>query len=221
VIRRAIPQSKIDEHRFRCRVRFERPGTGLWDVHKYVHAWLDARLGKDNYAFHPDTWDGHGLEAHALHFDDYTIIPDLMKHYDAIVTVAHRTPKFWATVARADVRVLRDAIFHIQQTITERLNADEVKVTWTLGVCSVRYGVEMKLGDVARLREVFALTEIDTLLSRSPPLDESFIVELEDGQRGSLETGLGLLQDLRPAPEEHISVLRAFLDTVTVIADQR
>jgi len=41
---------------------------------------LDQRVGKDNYAFHSDDWDGHSRDCYALYFDDHAIIDGLLKY---------------------------------------------------------------------------------------------------------------------------------------------
>ena len=217
MIKRAnLSKAALSKNRFRFRVRFERPpGGGVWDLERSLLSWLDRRLGKDNYAFQEDRWDGYGLHAYALHLDDHTAIPDLLAHYDGIRTEIRRRPQFRASIDRQTARAARLAIAALQTRIVERLNADCVRVIWSMGRAEMLPGEASTVGDHLMLSRIRSLSEIDALLSALPSDGEPLEVVLEDDHRGVLEVGLTMLGDVRPPVSvEEIAPIRALVDSL-------
>lgn len=83
-MRRSTPLKAVDERKYRVRLRFERPpGVGEWDTCA-LEGWLNERLGRRRWGLHGDSWEGHSFESFALHFDDHTVIPDLLVYIDSM-----------------------------------------------------------------------------------------------------------------------------------------
>ena len=215
-------KQKNDEQRFRFRVRFERPpGAGGWDLERTLFAWLDQRIGKGNYAFYPDYWVGHGLgytehnETYALHFDDHTIIPDLLMHYDGIYLEVTKPVQFRAVVQREQLRRLRASISQLQRYLVDYLNKPYVRVTWAMGQARFMNGNSVSIGDNIRVGRINELTQIDGLLSVVPPEGQDLTVMLSDYLRGALEMSVVNWRDKRPPPTpEELEPLQRFIETI-------
>jgi hypothetical protein len=50
--RRGPPQKRIDDHAFPVRVKVLVPGRGFENLLLGIHRWLDAKVGRGNYATH-------------------------------------------------------------------------------------------------------------------------------------------------------------------------
>jgi hypothetical protein len=87
--RRSTPARLTDARRFRIKVKFAIPPAGLGRVTDDLYAWLIARLGRDGYAVHPDTWDGY-LQASAVHLDDAAVVTELIAWLEARVPAVAR-----------------------------------------------------------------------------------------------------------------------------------
>jgi len=201
-------QKKLDERRFRFRARFERPEEGVWKLEDGLTHWLDKKLGRDNYALHGDDWEGHGWNSYALHFDDHTIIPELLDRLESLRAEVRRVPSYVVSITREQARAVRSAIVALQACLVDKLNAEMPRVTWAMGRCEVLRDMPQTEGERVHISNINMLTEVDRLLSVN---DGTGSVRLEDGQRGAIEVALLHMRDLRPAPVEHIAVLRAFL----------
>jgi len=87
--RRSSPARVTDARRFRIKVKFAIPAAGLGRVTDELYAWLIARLGRDGYAVHPDSWDGY-LQASAVHLDDAAAVTELVAWLEARVPTIAR-----------------------------------------------------------------------------------------------------------------------------------
>jgi len=81
MIQRSPKASKVDDARFRFRIKLETPKDGFGQCLNELHAWLDKRLGRGNYGLHSVRWSGR-INAIAIHTDDPTLAPDLLEWYD-------------------------------------------------------------------------------------------------------------------------------------------
>jgi hypothetical protein len=210
--RRSIPARKLDERKYRFRVRFERlPGGGFFRGDAFA-LWLDERLGSKNYAFHPDTWEGHGIETYALHFDDHRIIPELLKFHATLEVINSTKARFVATVNRDQVEALGIAIPALQARLIDLLGAAGLQTIWALGRCDLVSAVTATMGDRLRLAHVNLLAMVREKLERCSAKDGALIIE--DDQRGAVELGLVMLRDLRPQPAEEIKALQALTEAL-------
>ena len=80
--RRSPPASKTDDRRFRFRVKFRRPDTGIFPA-RGLHDWLTERVGLKGYAIHPVDWNQIG-ETLAVYFDDPLLFLDLVAYLDEL-----------------------------------------------------------------------------------------------------------------------------------------
>ncbi len=208
------PQRRIDERRFRFRVRFTYPEGNGWRRTEDLRAWLDKRLGAGNWRQFPDTWDGHGLDAYAIHLDDHTVIPDLVDLLDHQQLVPYRRPVFRAELGSNMVAAIRSAIHTLQNQIVADLNSKGTTVSWGMGTCQFVPGAWQGAWDCLRVKRIGLMGEVDTALSAVPASGEPLAITLNDGQRGAVEWGVTVLQDLRPAPTDTIERLRLLLDAL-------
>jgi hypothetical protein len=84
MVKRSSPTSWTDARRFRIKVKFAIPPHGLGRVTDDMHRFLQDRLGRGNYAVHPDNWSSH-LQASAIHLDDHTAVADVVAWLEARV----------------------------------------------------------------------------------------------------------------------------------------
>lgn len=221
-MRRSKPtlQRELDDRRFRYRARFEKPpGQGNWNQRETVLAWLDARVGKGRYAWHEDSWEGHGVDAFALHVDDYAAIAEFQHHYAGIYLKVTEPPKFAGHFTRGELSAIRAAIAAMQQHLVERLDTPIKRVVWTMGRAAIPRNVPTGRGDHLGLDRINDLTPIDTALSVVPAGDETAHVKIEDRNRGSLEVGFAMWRDARPAPAaDAVAAIRLLLDRLTLEA---
>jgi hypothetical protein len=87
--KRSAPARLTDARRFRIKVKFAIPPDGLGRVTDELYPWLIARLGRDGYAIHPDSWDGY-QQASAVHLDDASAVTDLVAWLAARVPAVER-----------------------------------------------------------------------------------------------------------------------------------
>ncbi len=81
MIQRSPKANKVDDARFRFRIKLETPKDGFGQSLNELHAWLDRRLGRGNYGLHSVRWSNY-LDAIAVHTNEQTLVPDLLKWYD-------------------------------------------------------------------------------------------------------------------------------------------
>ena len=90
-IRRSAPAIWTDSRRFRIKVKFAIPPNGLGRVADDLHLFLQERLGRGNYAVHPDHWASH-MQSSAIHLDDHAAVGDVVAWLEARVPAVDREP---------------------------------------------------------------------------------------------------------------------------------